>query len=193
MSAANAAAYCMALFPAKEKSVIKKVLVEFIYTKTADSYAPPENRQAYYNNGYYKTGWEYDNMIVGTPLFINRYRAQDYPYFQQRGINKPFDWNSSNIPGNSNIIYNQIIGGNIGLLLQFNNKLSGKTKVTYTNGKYQNSGPGLGQFYTLQELYYGISKSLKVSAGFALDAGDFTNNVGGLIGIHWQFKKGYKL
>lgn len=179
----------ISLTPKKENTLLKRVLVELIYTKQAENYAPPLQRQAYYNNGYYKTGWEYENRIVGTPLFINRSRAQYYPYFQEKSI-KPFDWNSSNIPGNSNIIYNQIIGGNIGLLLQFNNKLSGKTKVTFTNGQYQNNGPNLNQFYTLQELYYSLSKSLKLSAGFALDAGDFTNNIGGMAGIHWQFKKG---
>jgi len=181
----------ISIVPKNEKSVIKKLLLEFIYTKQAENYAPPDNRQAYYNNGYYRTGWEYDNRIVGTPLFINRYRAQFYPYFQQRGI-KPFDWNSNNIPGNSNIIYNEIIGGHIGLLLQLSNKLSGKTLVTYTNGQFQNIGPNLSQFYTLQELYYSLSKSLKISAGFALDAGDFTNNIGGLVGIHWQFKNDWK-
>ncbi len=182
----------LSLVPKNENSLLKKVLVEFIYTKQAENYAPPLQRQAYYNNGYYKTGWEYDGQIVGTPLFINRTRAQDYTYFQQRGI-KPFDWNSSNIPGNSNIIYNQIIGGNIGLLLRFNDQFSGKTKVTYTNGQYGNSGPNLGQFYSLQELYYGVSNNLNLSAGFALDAGDFSHNVGGLVGVHYRFRNDGRL
>ncbi|MEX8548640.1 MAG: capsule assembly Wzi family protein [Mucilaginibacter sp.] len=177
----------LSITPKKEGSFVKKLLFEFIYTKTADSYAPPENRQAYYNNGYYRTGWEYDGQIVGTPLFINRTRGQDYTYFQQRGI-KPFDWSNNNIPGNNNIIYNQIVGGHIGLSLQFSNKLSGKTLLTYTSGQFQNNGPNLGQFYSLQEMYYRVSKSLKVSAGFALDAGDFSHNVGGLVGVHWQFR-----
>lgn len=179
------------IVPKNEKSVLKKLLLEFIYTRQAENYAPPDNRQAYYNNGYYRTGWEYDNQIVGTPLFINRYRAQFYPYFQQFGI-KPFDWSSSNIPGNANIVYNQIVGGHIGLSLQLSNKLGGKTLVTYTNGMFQNGGPNLGQFYTLQELYYSFSKSLKISAGFALDAGDFTHNVGGLLGVNYQFKNSLK-
>lgn len=178
----------ISIVPKKENSLLKKLLIEFIYTKQAENYAPPLQRQAYYNNGYYKTGWEYNNRIVGTPLFVNRYQAQLYPYFQQKGI-KPFDWNSSNIPGNSNIIYNQIVGGNIGLLLQFSNKLAGKTRITYTNGKFQNSDPNLSQFYSLQELYYNLSNSVKISAGFALDAGDFTNNTGGSIGLHWQLKQ----
>jgi hypothetical protein len=181
----------ISLVPKKEKTVLKKVLLEFIYTKQAENYAPAKGRQAYYNNGYYKTGWEYNNQIIGTPLFINRYRAQDYAYFQQRDI-KPFGWNDSNIPGNANIIYNQIIGGNLGLMLQFSNKFSGKTRITYTNGQFQNSGPNLQQLYTLQELYYSVSKSLKVSAGFALDAGDFTHNTGGLVGLHWQYHKDWK-
>ncbi len=177
----------ISIIPKKGKAVIKKVLLEFIYTKQAENYAPPENHQAYYNNGYYKTGWEYDNQIVGTPLFINRTRAQDYAYFQERGI-KPFDWSNPNTPGNANIIYNQIVGGNIGLLLQFSDRFSGKTKLTYTAGQYGGSGPNLGQFYSLQELYYSVSQGFKVSAGFALDAGDFSHNAGGLLGLHWQFK-----
>ncbi len=176
----------ISLVPKNQKAVVKKVLLEFIYTQQAENYAPPLNRQAYYNNGYYKTGWEYDNRIVGTPLFINRSRAQYYPYFQ--GI-KPFDWNDNNIPGNGNIIYNKIIGGNIGLMLRFTDKLSGKTRLTYTNGQYQDRGPGLGQFYGLQEVYYSVSKSLNVSAGFALDAGVFSHNSGGLIGVHYQYNK----
>ena len=179
----------ISIAPKNANAMVKKVLLEFIYTKQAENYAPASARQAYYNNGYYKTGWEYDNRIIGTPLFINRTRAQYYSYFQKRGI-KPFDWNSPNLPGNSNIIYNQLVGLNIGLLLRFSNKLSGKTMLTYTNGQYQDNGPNLGQYYTLQELYYSFSKSLKISAGFALDAGNFTNNVGGSVGAHWQFKKG---
>ena len=62
--------------------------------------------------------------------------------------------------------------------------------ITYTSGQFGNSGPNLGQYYTLQELYYSVSKSLKVSAAFALDAGNFTNNIGGLVGVHWEFKNG---
>ena len=82
----------------------------------------------------------------------------------------------------------KLTGGNIGLLLKLSGKLSGKTMLTYTSGQYQNSGPALGQYYTLQELYYSLSKNLNLSVGFALDAGNFTNNVGGLLGVHWQFK-----
>ncbi|RYE25626.1 MAG: hypothetical protein EOP45_04605 [Sphingobacteriaceae bacterium] len=67
------------------------------------------------------------------------------------------------------------------MFLRFSNKLSGKTKITYTNGKYQNSGPALGQYYTLQELYYSVSQGLNVSATFALDKGYFSNNIGGLV------------
>jgi hypothetical protein len=175
--------------PKAEHSIIRKVLFEFIYTKQAQDYAPDFARQAYYNNGYYKTGWEYQNRIVGTPLFINRTRAQNYSYFQSLGI-KPFDWNDPTVPGNANIIYNKIIGGHIGLLLRFSDKLSGKTLVSYTSGQYQDIGPNLNQFYSLQELHYGLSKNLNLSAGIALDAGKFTNNIGGLVGLRWQSNVG---
>lgn len=124
---------------------------------------------------------------MGTPLFINRARAQDYPYFQALGI-KPFDWNDPSVPCNANIIYNRIAGGNLGLLLRFDDHLSDKTKLTYTAGQYGGNGPVLGQFYSLQELYCSFSKSVSLSAGVALDAGDFSHNFGGLLGLHWQRK-----
>ena len=171
--------------PKGKNTILKKVLLEFIYTKQAEDYAPDFARQAYYNNGYYKTGWEYQNRIVGTPLFINRDRGQHYSYFQERDI-KPFDWNDPTVPGNSNIIYNKIIGGHIGLMLRLSDKLSTKTMLSYTSGQYQDSGPYLNQLYSLQELYYGLSNNLNLSAGIALDAGKFTKNVGGILGLHWQ-------
>ena len=173
--------------PKNKFALIKKILVEFIYTKQMENYAPVMQRQGHYNNGHYRTGWEYENMIVGTPLFLNRYRAKNYNYFQDKDV-RPFDWNSSDIPGNSNIIVDGIVGGNIGLLLQFSSRFYGKTKLTYTNGKFRGSD-NLNQFYSLQELNYNISKSLTISTGVALDVGDFSHNVGGLIGIHWQYKK----
>ncbi len=175
--------------PKSKSALVKKVLAEFIYTRQQENYAPVSTRQGLYNNGYYRTGWEYDNMIVGTPLFVNRYRAQDYAYYQAQGV-KPFEWSSNaDIPGNSNIIFNAIVGGNIGLLLQFSNKLSGKTRLTYTSGTPPGSNAHLNQFYSLQELYYSVSKNVNISAGFALDAGNFSDNTGGLIGLHWQFNK----
>ncbi|RZJ57030.1 MAG: hypothetical protein EOO55_04180, partial [Hymenobacter sp.] len=177
----------LSLVPKKQNAVLKKLLVEFIYTRQSESYAPQGSRQSYYNNGYYKTGWEYQGRIVGTPLFINRTRAQDYPYFQALGI-KPFDWNDPSVPGNANIIYNRIAGGNVGLLLRFTGKLSGRTKLTYTAGQYGGNGPVLGQFYSLEELHYSLSKNVSLSAGFALDAGEFSHNSGGLVGLHWQRK-----
>jgi hypothetical protein len=172
----------------KETAFVKKLLLEFISTKQMGNYIPASQRQSYYNNGGYQTGWEYQDRIIGTPLFINRYRAQFYQYFQKLGI-KPFDWNSNNTVGNANIIFNQIVGGTVGLSLRFSDKLNGRTIICYTSGKYQNLEPSLKQFYTLEELHYNISKNLNISAGLGFDTGDFTNNIGGLVGVHWQFKK----
>lgn len=177
----------ISIAPKKQAFGIKKILAEFIYTKQMEGYAPVTQRQSYYNNGYYRTGWEYENLIVGTPLFINRYRAQRYSYFRDMGI-KSFDWQNDAIPGNSNIVVGGIVGGNIGLLLQFSKSFYGRTKLTYTNATFQ-GGNNLNQFYSLQEFYYNVSKSLKISAGFALDAGTFSQTAGGLIGLHWEYKK----
>ncbi len=132
---------------------LKKALVEFIHTKQMLDFVEPFDRQSYYNNGYYRTGWEYENRIVGTPLFYNRARYSKFSNDYQ-----VVDWDApdNQVPANSNIINNRIIGLHVGGLYNFSPTLAGKTMLTYTKN-YGSHAPsdlsaGKTQCYTLQEI-----------------------------------------
>lgn len=165
-----------------KNSILKKVLLEFIYTRQMEDYAPPATRQTYYNNGYYRTGWEYENRVIGSPLFINRSTGQHY--FDNI---KPFGWDTDTTMGNVNIIFMRMTGGNIGGMYSISKKLSAKTIVTYVNGLYRRENKG--QLYALHEMTYKITNNLTATGAIAVDAGDLTKNNGLLLGIHWEFRK----
>lgn len=170
---------------------LQKILFEVISTKGINKNISPSQRESYYNNNVYKTGWEYQNNIIGTPLFINRARASRYfPEIH------PFDWNSPDtaIAANANIINNRIFGIHIGASYWINSVVGGKTLVTYTDndGNLNKSVPFISdktQVYCLQQITYDIpKKNLIVRAGIGLDFGQLSQSVvaGGLLGIEWM-------
>ncbi|MES2775198.1 MAG: capsule assembly Wzi family protein [Bacteroidota bacterium] len=168
--------------PSNNKAFVKKALLEFIYTNQSDDNYPALYRQSFYNNGVYKTGWEYQNKIIGAPLFINRVRAQHY--FTDI---YPFDWDapSNTIAGSSNIYINNIIGLHAGLLFG-NKKMAAKTLGTYTRNFIKN-GAAYTQLYFLQEVAYTISHTgLKAIASVAADFGQLSKNAGLLFGLEWR-------
>lgn len=169
----------------------KKIVVEFLSTKQMNNFYPLHVRESYYNNGIYRTGWEYQDNIVGSPLFINRVRGSEY--FESI---KPHDWNGplKDIPGADNIINNRIVGGHVGFIFAVNDQLLSKSKVTFTDnyGTYgaQNLfSPHKTQWYTLQEFSWIIPKSqLSLTGSVAYDFGQISNNFGSMIGIEWQLR-----
>jgi len=175
----------LVLTPAQ--SWVKKIVTEFIYTKEMNDFVPVKQRNSYYNNGYYRTGWEYENQILGTPLFMNRITANHY--FPEI---IPFDWNNNNsvIPGNANIVDNRISGIHFGALYSVNDNINGKTLFTYTRN-YGNSSttffnPVKVQYYTLQELNFipAYSRwSFKIAV--AADFGQLSSNIGILLGCNY--------
>jgi hypothetical protein len=170
---------------------LQKVLVEIISTKSVNTHIASSQRESYYNNNIYKTGWEYENNIIGTPLFLNRTRASKYfPEIQ------PFDWNSSGItiPGNANIINNRIFGIHTGVLYSITGLLEGKTLVTYTEnygstGEGEAFAPSKKQIYSMQQFRYDIPKNnLTITAALGLDFGQMSKSIvaGGFLGIEWN-------
>jgi len=171
-------------------AILQKVVLEFIYTKQMNNFYPTQYRESYYNNGVYRTGWEFDDHIIGTPLFINRVRAQDY--FPDV---KPFNWNGPTavILPFSNIVSNRTVGGHVGTVIAITRNLTSKTMLTYTQnyGNYNVSyfDKYKAQFYSLEELRYQLIDSpLSIKASFAYDAGDLSQNFGSMIGIQWQLR-----
>lgn len=134
---------------------LQDVLLEFIYTKQMESFDEKE-MQSYYNNGAMKTGWEYEHLVIGNPLFTNRQEAAFYLPLQ------PFDWNASTpISGNENIINNRLIGGNVAARVKLNTKWALRAKATAVKNygarhveAYYGNGEGLWQSYSLLETTY---------------------------------------
>ncbi len=176
----------------KANSVLKKVVVELLDTKDMLSFVEPSDRQSFYNNGFYKTGWEYEDRIIGTPLFINRVRASKY---FDRYV--PYNWDSpdSTIYGNDNIVNNRVIGFHLGVLYGICPRLEAKTFITTTRnyGTHSTTSPFLphkDQVYTLQQLTYKSPiAGLVFTAAVAIDNGDLTDNAGFMFGIKKQFSQ----
>ena len=173
-----------------EDSHLRKLLFEIISTKDINTSIPANQRESYYNNNTYKTGWEYQNNIIGTPLFINRSRANNYfPEIE------PFDWNApdADIPPNANIINNRIFGIHAGALYSFSDPLQGRTLLTWTKNygniaKADPFTPFKTQWYFLQEISYRVpNKNIVLSAGLGFDFGELTKTDigGGRLGIEW--------
>jgi len=174
----------------KSSTFFTKIVGEFIYTKQMNNFYPSSARESYYNNGRYATGWEYEDRIIGTPLFINRVRANKY----DPNI-KTYDWNAniSEISGNDNIINNRIVGGHVGFIGTINSKFTTKSLFTYTKNYGKNSIPIFNtskeQLYFLEEIsYLTSSKNLALTGALAVDWGRLTRNTGFMIGVNWNVK-----
>lgn len=170
---------------------LQKIILELVYTESIDKNIASNQRESYYNNSVYRTGWEYMDNIIGIPLFTNRLRASKYfPAIES------YNWKTGEeIPGNSNIVNNRIFAIHTGALYSFNDRTAAKTLLTYV----QNYGaPGIEApyaphkrvFYALQEIRYEVLKyNLTITGAIGLDYGDLSsmNVTGGLIGIEWNF------
>lgn len=168
---------------------LDRLMVEFIYTKQMESFQTVQ-LQSYYNNGVYVTGWEYQYRSIGTPLFLNRYRGSNFLRIEA------IDWKNepSGHLANSNFINNRIVGGHIGMLHRYAPGIRARTMLTYTRnfGTHNNfiTASSQNQVYTLHEVSVDLQNvpGLTLSAGVAVDAGGFYDNVGGLLGIRYDMQ-----
>lgn len=172
---------------------LQKITTEFIYTKQMNDFFPLHQRESYYNNGVYLTGWDYHERVIGTPLFIDRDRGQHY--FPSM---KPFNWDApkdSLRAKGGNIINNRIMGVHIGALYHLPKKITGRTLITYTQnyGTYTNTvlfKPMKRQWYALQEFQYQVTaQGLSLKASVAVDQGQLSDNVGFMMGVLWNWRK----
>lgn len=177
-------------FSYSSKEKLLKFTAEYLNTKQMNDFFPLNVRESYYNNGIYLTGWEYQNRIIGTPLFINRQRAQHY--FDDI---KPFDWSKpkDSISGKGwNIVNNRITGLHLGAMYGVGNALKAKTLLTYTKNHGNYLDPhfktALTQWYTLQEVSWQTPlEPLTLTGSAAVDWGDLGNNAGFMLGVQWRF------
>ena len=168
----------------------RKFVLEFLHTKRMDDWTPTIYRDNYYNNGVYRTGWEYHDHIVGTPLFINRVRGAKY--FDNI---RPYDWDapSNTITALTNIISNRVVGGHLALEYTIKEHVVFVSKLTGTKnyGNYNpgDFGTGKTQFYTLNQINFRLpDRSLQFSFGLAYDFGELSHNLGTMLGVQWELK-----
>lgn len=174
----------------KEGAILKKIVLEYVHTNQGNDFIANRYRQSLYNNGIYKTGWEYRDRIIGTPLFTNRTRASEFIDSVE-----PYDWNApANTIGRDNIIINRVFGWHVGTTLALSADLSSKTMLTYTrNENLQSLGLAADkatQWYTMEQLNYQVPNTqLSVTAAVAYDFGKLYNNFGSMLGLQWQLRK----
>ena len=166
---------------AHHRGLLQQVVVEGIYTKHQGGAIIYQGRDNYYNNGIYTMGWQYQNRIIGTPLFLNRQTAERY------GI--PLD---ANVLSGWSVVSNRIAGLHVGLKGTLTPKLSYRLLATHVQhyGNYYNDvyfTPAKQQTYLLLELPYHFSH-FSVTAAAASDLGNLSSSTAGLIRCEWQLR-----
>ncbi len=197
-------------FENKKSSLIKSIAYEYLYTlyqsgpgRTGDGGEPSNElygyryggRDNYYNNYLYKTGWVYQDRIIGTPLFFTKARMQLYvPGFKETD---PDNFNF-------NIVNNRVVAHHIGIEGTVKN-IDYKLMSTFTKnyGTYAGINGGINywgsienpdapyafrppkkQNYFLLELEsHPFSNTWTLTTAIAWDAGELSNNFGVLAGI----------
>lgn len=174
----------------EKRNPISKIVLEFIYTKQMESFGSTE-RQSYYNNGVYATGWEYKQRIIGTPLFINRTTGSEFLDIE------PFDWDSDlDVKSNKNIVNNRILGFHTGLSYRISKNIAARSLITFTvnHGSYANEviRTPHKQLYSLQELNFRLKPDLSLNVALAFDTGELYTNLGSSLGLTYNIFKRVK-
>lgn len=165
-----------------ESTFLEKIVVEGLFTRHQGGPVLYVGQDNYYNNATYKTGWVYQDRIIGTPLFITRNDALKlHPNIDSSEISQ---WN---------ITSNRVNGLHLGFKGSVNNKLVYRLLTTYVQhyGSYNDAiafDPLKKQLHLLLEGSYKVNNHLSLTAGIAQDAGDISDNTGGSLRIEWLLK-----
>lgn len=162
------------------KTFFSAATIEYINTINRDIDQLVVTFDNYYNNGIYQTGWSYLGNIIGTPLFFDRQRADQYHISSVSGLRQ-------------NIVNNRVRGVHLGVKGNLPFNLSSRTLLTYTENygnSYNTSSffPNKKQWYFMQELLYQY-EAWRFNITLGWDVGELTNNVGALLGIEYDLGK----
>ena len=165
-----------------KSSLLQKIVVEGIYTRYQGGPIIYNGRDNYYNNGTYTMGWQYQNRIIGTPLFINRELAKGY------GL--PLDLSTN---GSWSIVSNRIMGIHLGVNGNLSANLKYRLLATHVKhyGNYYNATYftlAKRQSHVLLELPYHFP-SFSLTIGVAGDFGDLSNNFAGMVQWEWKLNR----
>ncbi len=198
----------------KTNHIVSGFVYEFLYTKYQSGPGLPGGvhdapgdsgygydfggRDNYYNNYLYKTGWVYQDRILGTPLFFTLSRARLYfPGFVEPDRRR----------FNFNVVNNRVTAHHVGFMGKIK-KVGYKFLSTLTKnygtygginggitewGSIENPDleyafkPARNQYYFLLELEsHPFSSNWSLLTTLAWDTGDLTRNVGILVGLKRQ-------
>lgn len=195
----------------KTQKWIESAVYEFLYTKYQSGPGRPGGpkgggkekygydfggRDNYYNNYLYKTGWVYQNRILGTPLFFTKNRMKlFYPDF--------VDPDESGF--NFNVVNNRIVAHHIGIKGSLSKSLQYKFLSTFTKnyGTYGGINGGINRwdsienpdfeyafkppkhqnYFLLEVESNPFSKLWVLQTAIAWDTGKLSHNFGALIGL----------
>ena len=189
---------------------VESVVYEYLYTKYQSGptipgapNGPPTDkfgngfggRDNYYNNAVYKTGWAYQDRIIGTPLFFTEARMQHYvPGFVEPD-NSGFDFN---------VVNNRVVAHHVGIkgaIKGIGYRLLSTFSTNY--GTYGGINGGIGEwgsidnpdapyafrppqrqnYFLLEVESHPFSKHWSLLTSVTVDAGQLTDNVGVLVGL----------
>jgi hypothetical protein len=166
----------------------KRMLVEFLYTKNqaGETWSPytASPYEDYYNNGYYKAGWSYKNVGLGTPFISPANSLKDgFP-------SAPDDFFGNN----------RVIAAHLGIEASVCG-WNMRSKVSYSRnyGTYGTSATGKAypgsvypspygvfsmtrQFSAYLETTKSLTRGIQISVKTAFDIGNLYNNSFGLMG-----------
>ncbi len=153
-----------------------------------------------YNNWLYRSGWTYNGLVMGNPLFLTHARTlnflEDYPDYETsiannriRALHFGFEGNlSKSLSYRSLFTYTENFGTYAGL---YEGRFSWNGVLTNPNFDYP-FRPGRIQKYMMVELFYkqpfeGLPFSFKLQ--LARDYGDLYRATGASVSVHYELTK----
>lgn len=152
-------------------------------------------RDNYYNNAIYKTGWVYQDRIIGTPLFFTEARMRHYvPGFKEPD-NSGFDFN---------VVNNRVVAHHVGVKGAVKGVGYRLLTTFSTNfGTYGGINGGIGEwgsienpdapyafrpaqrqdYYMLEVESHPFSAQWSLLTSLAWDRGQLSNNLGLMVGL----------
>jgi hypothetical protein len=164
-----------------KQALVQKTVFEGLFTKHQGGPVLYVGQDNYYNNATYRTGWVYQDRIIGTPLFITRNDALKFhTKIDTSGVS------------DYNITSNRVNGLHLGFSGYVATNVSYRMLTTYIQhyGNYNNNifDPEKKQLHLLLEGSYQLSKAINLTAAFGLDNGDLSDNTGGSLKIEWRLR-----
>lgn len=164
-----------------KRSLVRKFVLEHLYTKHQGGNVLYKGRDNYYNNGTYRMGWQYKGRTIGTPLFLNSANAENYN----------FDLSPS-VLGGWPVVSNRVVGVHVGVSGNITSALDYRLLASHVlhYGNYDNDAfftPAKRQSHFLLELPYRFNK-FALTAGVAGDVGDLSTNFAGLLRAEWKLR-----